>query len=156
MVEVPAAALGAASLAKEADFLSLGTNDLAQYVLAADRSNPAVGWHASTLHPAVLQLVRHTAQACEEAGVSLSICGDMAADPLALPLVIGMGIHELSVPVGMLPLVREIVCRIDSDKARKLVGSAIEFSTAAEVETSIRHTFGEQLGDIWQEYGLSD
>jgi len=98
MVETPAAALMAEEVAAAADFLSIGTNDLAQYVLAADRDSAAMARYYQPLHPAVLRLVRDVIATATRQGKPVSVCGETAADPLAIPLFIGMGVTELSVP----------------------------------------------------------
>ncbi len=90
MIEVPSAVLMAVELARECDFFSVGTNDLVQYTLAVDRANPSVAALASPLHRAVLRLLDMTAHAAHGAGIELAICGGMAADPLALPMLLGL------------------------------------------------------------------
>jgi phosphoenolpyruvate-protein kinase (PTS system EI component) len=97
MVEVPAAAVAADVLAAEADFFSLGTNDLAQYLFAADRTNPDVAPLADSLHPAMLRVIGDVAAAAHRHRRWVGICGEMASDPWALPLLIGLGLDELSV-----------------------------------------------------------
>ena len=100
MVEVPAAALAARQLAHEADFLSIGTNDLAQYAMAADRGNPAVARLADYLHPAVLALVRGVVEAGAESGRPVGLCGEAGSDPAALLLLVGLGLRQVSVAPG--------------------------------------------------------
>lgn len=109
MIEVPSAALIAEQIAPLVDFFSIGTNDLAQYTLATDRTNSSVAALADPLHPAVLQLIQLTCQAGAAAGIPVSICGEIGGDPVALPLLLGLGLNELSVPVPAIPLIKEAV-----------------------------------------------
>jgi len=149
MVEVPAAALRVHRLAAESDFLSVGTNDLVQYTLAADRTDPEVADVATPFDPAILELLQRIAEGA--AGTPLAMCGDMAADPLALPLVLGLGYRALSVPVGSLPLVLEVVRRIDLGEAQALAAEAVELDDAAAVSALVRERAKDALGELWRE-----
>ena len=111
MIEVPSAALMADRIAPLVDFFSIGTNDLAQYTLATDRTNSSVAAMADPLHPAVLQLMRLTCQAGTAAGIPVSICGEIGGDPAAIPLLLGLGLHEVSASVPAVPLIKEAVRR---------------------------------------------
>ena len=113
MVEVPAAALMVEAFVPHVDFFSLGTNDLAQYVLAADRGNAAVAGLADALHPAVLRLIDRVARAAAEGGRGVAVCGEMAGDPLAIPLLLGLGIAELSMAAARIPLAKQAVRATD-------------------------------------------
>src|SRR5205807_10504163 len=97
MIEVPAAALNAHPIARGADFLSIGTNDLVQYTLAADRQNPYVAERAVAYHPAVIRLIARTVTAAHSAGIAADVCGEAAGDRQTLPLLVGLGVDELSV-----------------------------------------------------------
>lgn len=109
MIETPGAAGIADLLAKECDFLSVGTNDLIQYALAVDRGNPSVAALYDPLHPAVLRMLRFVVRAANDAKVPLSLCGEMAADPALTPVLVGLGFRELSCPPRAVPLVRDAV-----------------------------------------------
>lgn len=125
MIEVPSAALLADRIAPLVDFLSIGTNDLAQYTLAADRTNSSVAALADPLHPAVLQLIRVTCQAAAAAGIPVSICGEMGGDPTVVPLLVGLGLTELSVPVPAVPLVKAAIRRTTQAACRALAEQAL-------------------------------
>ena len=121
MVETPAAAVLAAELAAEADFLSLGTNDLTQYVLAVDRLNSSVAALYQPMHPAVLRLMRTACDAAVRAGKWAGVCGEMAADPEATPLLIAMGIAELSMAPAAIPAVKDAVRQVCKSEAEALL-----------------------------------
>jgi len=133
MIEVPAAALAAEQFAPEVDFFSLGTNDLTQYTMAAERGNAAVAGLADGLHPAVLVLIRTVAEAADRHGVWAGVCGELAADPAAVPVLVGLGVTELSANAPAIPAVKQAVREVDTDVARGLAEEALELSSAAEV-----------------------
>lgn len=138
MVEIPSAAIMADRLAHEVDFFSIGTNDLTQYSLAADRTNPKVAHLNDHCHPAVLRLIAQTERAAHEAGIWLGVCGEMASDPEAIPLLIGLGIDELSMSPGLIPHAKSLIRRLTLSQAAALVKSALEQGTAAEVRQVVR------------------
>jgi phosphotransferase system enzyme I (PtsI) len=119
MVEVPAAAIAADVLAREADFFSLGTNDLIQYSLAVDRGNEAVSYLYQPLHPGVLRMVRFVADSARRQGIPVAMCGEMAADVAAIGLLIGLGLRELSVQPRSVAAVRRAVSGVDSREAEE-------------------------------------
>ena len=133
MIEVPSAALIARSLAPLVDFLSIGTNDLAQYVLASDRTNSTVARMADPLHPAVLCLIKTACDAGRETGRPVSLCGEIAGYPAAVPLLLGLGVLELSAPLPAVPLVKVTVRNVDMDACRRLATEALACSTGQEV-----------------------
>jgi multiphosphoryl transfer protein len=133
MVEVPAAALTADAFAGRADFFSAGTNDLTQYTLAAERGNAAVAGLADPCHPAVLALLDRAAKAAADKNRPLAVCGEMAADPAAVPLLVGLGVTELSVVPAQLPLVKQAVRGTSLADARRLAALALAATSAAEV-----------------------
>jgi phosphotransferase system enzyme I (PtsI) len=134
MIEVPAAALVADWLAREADFLTIGTNDLIQYTLAVDRTDDRVSDLYDPLHPAVLRLVRLVGRAARRHGVPVSLCGEMASDPAMVGLLIGLGLTEFSMTPGAIPLVRQVVTDLRTSEARHLARQALRLATADEVE----------------------
>jgi phosphoenolpyruvate-protein kinase (PTS system EI component) len=143
MIEVPSAALLADRLAEKADFFSIGTNDLTQYTLAADRTNERVARLADPLHPAVLELIARTADAATTHGRWTGVCGELAADPLATPLLLGLGVRELSMSPPAIPWVKRAVRATDLDAARALAREALGLSSAAEVGDLLRRTAPE-------------
>jgi phosphotransferase system enzyme I (PtsP) len=133
MIEVPSAALIAETLARECDFFSIGTNDLTQYTLAVDRSNERVAHLYEPLHPAVLALIDRTARVGQREGLPVTVCGEMASNPLAVPLLVGMGIAELSGTPGMIPVVKEIVRALDSAEVAQDAREALRVGSADAV-----------------------
>ncbi|HEB89020.1 MAG TPA: phosphoenolpyruvate--protein phosphotransferase [Deltaproteobacteria bacterium] len=133
MIEVPSAAITAAVLAEECDFFSIGTNDLTQYTLAVDRGNERVAHLYDSLHPAVLQLIEMTVRAANGAGIPVSVCGEMATNPLSVPILIGLGIEELSGTPAAVPVVKEIIRALDSGEVEADARAALGARTAAEV-----------------------
>ena len=138
MIEVPAAALTAARLAPAVDFFSVGTNDLTQYTLAADREVAAVAGLSDALHPAVLILIGRAAGAVVGAGGWAGVCGELAADPLAVPLLLGLGVRELSVGPGAVATVKEIVRATDLAAAAELAAHALDLASADAVRDLVR------------------
>lgn len=133
MIETPAAALLAGSLAAEADFLSIGTNDLTQYALAADRGNPATATRIDALHPAVLRLIAATGEGARRHGKWFGICGGVASDPLAAAILIGLGATELSATPAAIPALKAAVRRLTMAECRALATRALEAETAEAV-----------------------
>lgn len=133
MIETPAAAMTASKLARYADFFSIGTNDLVQYTLAVDRGNARLAPLYNPFHPSVLRLLRHTADAGRDAGIEVSVCGEMASNPLAVFLLIGLGIQALSVATASLPEIKKVIRSVPAMDARVSATAALDASTPAEV-----------------------
>jgi phosphotransferase system enzyme I (PtsI) len=119
MVEVPAAALGARRLLREVDFLSIGTNDLAQYTFATDRQHSALADLLDPRQPALLQLIAMCAEAGLEAGKPVGVCGEAAGDPLLAPLLVGLGVTSLSMAPTSVPVVREALAAVTLEECRE-------------------------------------
>jgi phosphoenolpyruvate-protein kinase (PTS system EI component) len=134
MIEVPSAAIMADSLAEAADFFSIGTNDLVQYVLAADRTNSELADLASALQPAVLRLIDVVVRAAHRHDRHVAVCGEAAADPAVIPLLVGLGVTELSVGPGSLEAVRTQVANLDVGSCRGLATRALAASSLADVQ----------------------
>jgi phosphotransferase system enzyme I (PtsI) len=137
MIETPAAVVLAEALAAESDFLSVGSNDLTQYTLVVDRGNARLANRFNALHPAVVRMLKAVAEAGRLAGKSTSVCGEMASEPLAAFLLIGLGYHALSSAPTSLPLVRWLIRRIDAEVARSAAGQAVAASTEGEVREAL-------------------
>jgi phosphotransferase system enzyme I (PtsP) len=133
MIEVPSAAITAPMLARECDFFSIGTNDLTQYTLAVDRGNERVAHLYDSLHPAVLQLIHMTVEAAAGAGIPVSICGEMATNPLSVPILVGLGIGELSGTPAAVPVVKEIIRALEMGDVEADARAALAARTPAEV-----------------------
>lgn len=133
MIETPAAALIAGSLAKEADFFSIGTNDLIQYTIAVDRTNERVGHLYRPGHPAVIALIKNAVDAAERENIPVSVCGQTAEDLLMTPLLVGLGVNELSMSTGSMPVVRRLIRQISMNECRQLVEKALQCDSSAEV-----------------------
>ncbi len=134
MIEVPAAALMADLFAREADFLSIGTNDLIQYILAVDRANENVAHLYQPLNPAVLRTIAHLVRAAETAQVPLELCGEMAADPMQAIALIGLGIRTLSLVPASIPLVKNAVRSVELERVKSLMKDAMKLASSTEVE----------------------
>jgi phosphocarrier protein FPr len=141
MVEVPAAALKIESLLPHVDFVSIGTNDLTQYTLAAERGNPAVAPLSDSLDPAVLQLVDHVCQA-SRGRVDVAVCGEVAADETAVPLLVGLGVRELSVGPHSVPRVKAWVRELDLEQCQVVAKQALRLESASEVRGFVAATLG--------------
>ncbi|HEV2531979.1 phosphoenolpyruvate--protein phosphotransferase [Phenylobacterium sp.] len=133
MIETPAAAVTADLIAVEADFLSIGTNDLAQYTLAMDRGNPGLAAEVDALHPAVLRLIRMAAAGAAAHDRPVSVCGGLASDPVAVPILIGLGVGELSVAPARIPAIKALIRTLDLPACRALAARACDRASAAEV-----------------------
>jgi phosphoenolpyruvate-protein phosphotransferase len=145
MIEVPAAALNVQVLARRSDFLSIGTNDLVQYTLAADRQNPDVAERAVAYHPAVVRLISRVVGAAHQAGIPVDVCGEAAGDAEVLPLLIGFGVDELSVSPARVASTRRMVRILSAKDARVAAAAALSAATAAEVAACAIAAFGEPV-----------
>ncbi|MGB9800515.1 MAG: phosphoenolpyruvate--protein phosphotransferase [Thermanaerothrix sp.] len=133
MVEIPSAAIKADALAPVVDFFSIGTNDLTQYTLAAERGNPRLAYLADALHPAVLRLIEEVVQAAHAAGKWVGVCGELAGEPEAVPILVGLGVDELSINPAGIPKVKALIRAMASSDAQVLSKKALACAKAAEV-----------------------
>jgi multiphosphoryl transfer protein len=133
MIEVPAAALTSSVLAREVDFFSIGTNDLTQYTLAAERGSAALAEFADALHPAVLRLIHQVVEAAHAEGKWVGVCGELASDPVATAVLVGLGVDELSLNPGGIPRVKAIIRQIDTTDAKELARQTLKCESTAQV-----------------------
>jgi phosphotransferase system enzyme I (PtsI) len=147
MVETPAAALGADTLIGEVAFFSIGTNDLVQYTLAVDRGNANLASRFTPLHPAVLRLIRRTVEVGAEHGLDVSVCGEMASQPIMAFALIGLGVRSLSVAARSVPLVKAIVRGVSAQIAEEAAQAALGTKTARDSERELRSRLLNAFGD---------
>ncbi|MFA4993334.1 MAG: phosphoenolpyruvate--protein phosphotransferase, partial [Candidatus Omnitrophota bacterium] len=145
MIEVPSAAMTADILAKEADFFSIGTNDLIQYCLAVDRGNEKVAYLYEPAHPAVLRMVKQVIDAAHEAKIKVAMCGEMAGEPSLALILLGLGLDEFSVPPQVIPELKFIIRAIVFKAVQEIAYEAMKLSTGTEVEEFARKKLAEIL-----------
>lgn len=148
MIETPSAVFVADLLAKESAFFSIGTNDLVQYSLAIDRGNEHVAYLARPLDPAILRAIERAASAAKFAGIPCALCGAMASDLLFAPLLVGLGVGELSVDPHAVPSVKAALGRVSLRESREVAARALALATADEVEHLVRESFTSKLSDL--------
>ena len=144
MIEVPSAAFTASLLAREVDFFTIGTNDLIQYTLAVDRTDERVSDRYQPLHPAVLRLLRQVRRAAVREAIPVSVCGEMASDPLLLRLLIGCGLTEFSMTPGALPVARRVVRETNVGQMARLAARVLTLGTVEEIERFLNDAFASQ------------
>lgn len=148
MIETPSAVAMAKELAQECDFFSLGTNDLTQYVLAVDRTNPRVSHLARPHHPAVLRAIHDTVEAAHEAGIWVGCCGEMGSHPLWAILLVGLGVDEISANAAAVPMIKKVIRSVSLDQARTWAAEALTLKTPHEVERFMRASSNRQLREF--------
>lgn len=151
MVEVPAAVMLSEQMAREADFFSLGTNDLIQYMLAVDRVNENVNHLFDPLHPGVLRALKLVADAAHKARIPVTVCGEMACDPAQVVVLLGLGLRDLSMMPSAIPLIKRVVRTVDFAAARKIAAHALALTTPAEVHKYVQ----SQIAKHWSEFSAS-
>jgi phosphotransferase system enzyme I (PtsI) len=149
MVEVPSAALMADEFAREVDFFSIGTNDLIQYTLAVDRSDPDVANLYSSGDPSILRLIRRVVDAGSKRDIPVTVCGQMSSDPKFIPLLVGMGIRRLSVTPNLIPEVKAVIRSFDLPQAEEIAGRAMAFELARDVENYLRGELKKACPDLF-------
>src|SRR6185295_8774251 len=133
MIEIPSAAISADRLAREVDFFSIGTNDLIQYTIAVDRVNERIAHLYEPTHPAVLRLLKVVADAAHTHGIWVGVCGEMAGDIALIPLLLGLGMDELSAGATLVPRVKRAVQSLAITECRELVAETLKLDTASEI-----------------------
>ncbi len=149
MVEIPSAAVVADQLAKVVDFFSIGTNDLSQYTMAADRTNPKVAELSDAFQPAVLRLIRDIIKAAHAEGKWVGMCGELSGEPLAAPILLGLGLDEFSMVPPIVPIIKQILRGLDSKEMEVLAERALQLESPAEIQNFVR----EQIPFIKQLIG---
>lgn len=144
MIEVPSAALVCDILAKQCNFLSIGTNDLVQYTLAVDRGNNAMSYLYTPTHPSIIRLIKMVVEQSDRAAIEASVCGEIAADPKFIPLLLGLGVKELSVAIPSIPIVKNVIRNLVFEDAKKLAHHVLTLSSSEEIHQAI-FTFFETL-----------
>ena len=143
MIEVPSAAFTASLLAREVDFFTIGTNDLIQYTLAVDRTDERVSDRYEPLHPAVLRLLRQVRRGAVRRGIPVSVCGEMASDPLLLRLLIGCGLTEFSMTPGAIDMARRVVQETSTGEMARIAARVLTLGTVDEIEEFLRDSFSQ-------------
>ncbi|MHB8067200.1 MAG: phosphoenolpyruvate--protein phosphotransferase [Desulfobaccales bacterium] len=150
MIEVPAAVTLAHLLSREADFFSIGTNDLIQYALAIDRGNKQVADMYQPLHPAVMRMIREVVHAARVARIPVSMCGEMAGDPLYIPVLLGLGVAELSMNAMAIPMAKHIIRLITIEEARNIARNALRLVTVEEVNDYVAQEMNRRFPEIFR------
>lgn len=145
MIEVPSAALISDILARKADFFSIGTNDLIQYTMAVDRGNEKIAPGFQPFHPAIWRLMKITVDNAKAAGIPIGVCGEVASDPKAAVLLMGLGLDELSMGAYGIPAVKRIIRSVSAKEARIALGKVMSMATAEEVEVYMRRWTGDKI-----------
>ncbi|MEW6508516.1 MAG: phosphoenolpyruvate--protein phosphotransferase [Bacteroidota bacterium] len=148
MIEIPSAAVMAKEFSREVEFVSIGTNDLIQYLLAVDRGNDIVSKQYQEFHPAVVRTLKHIIKASKEAGSNVSICGEMAADPFAVPLLIGLGLDSLSVSASAIPFIKKIIRSLNYSELKILAEECLSMESENEISNHIHNFFNTKIQDI--------
>ena len=149
MMEVPSAMAIADLLAKEVDFFSIGTNDLIQYSLAIDRVNEHVNYLYEPLHPAVLRMIKGVVASSRASGISIAICGEMAGESIYLPILIGLGLNELSMNALSILRVKKILREMSYRECKDITEEALSFSTATEIHDFVFSRMSERFPHIF-------
>ncbi len=147
MIEVPSAVIMADRMAEKVDFFSIGTNDLIQYSLAIDRGNREVSHLFQPLHPAILRMIGHVADVAGEKGIDVNMCGEMAGDPLYIPIILGLGIKELSMNPQSIPLVKSVIRSLKKSDLEFFIKEALTQASPMDIEVLIQHNFGGILSE---------
>ncbi|MPM48687.1 Phosphoenolpyruvate-protein phosphotransferase [bioreactor metagenome] len=144
MIEVPSAAILASHFAKVVDFFSIGTNDLTQYTIAVDRTNERVANLASPFNPAVITLIERTISAAHKEGKWVGLCGEMAGDPLATPLLLGLGLDEFSMASKSVPEIKEKIRNLSVQECQAIAQHVLSLGTTRDVLSYLKYTAGEE------------
>lgn len=148
MIEVPSAAIMADIMAKEVDFFSIGTNDLIQYTLAVDRVNKQVAHLYQPLNPAIIRMIKHVADVAKNSDVEVFMCGEMASDPVNIPMLLGLGINRLSMNSQSIPAVKKIIRALNAEDAKRFINDVLKETSETGVLELVFQTYGSTLFEI--------
>src|SRR5205085_9180849 len=148
MIEIPSAAISADMLAREVDFFSIGTNDLIQYAIAVDRVNEKIAHLYEPTHPAVLRLLKMVADAAHASQIWVGVCGEMAGDVALVPLLLGLGMDELSAAASLVPRVKRAVQSLEVPECEQLVAESLKLQTPAEILNRCLELANARYGDL--------
>jgi len=145
MIEVPSAVMVSDHIARECDFLSIGTNDLVQYTLAADRATQEVYLFYKAYHPSILRMIKRVIEEASRVDIPVSLCGEMASDPLMAPLLIGLGVRKLSCSSRFIPKLRKMISTLSLPKVEEVTQKVMKLENADQIETVLKEIFGPIL-----------
>jgi phosphotransferase system enzyme I (PtsI) len=137
MIEIPSAAITADILAEKSDFFSIGTNDLIQYSLAVDRGNENVNYLGEELHPAILRFIKKTIDSAHKRGIKAAMCGELAGNPTATGILLGLGLDEFSMTASSIPRIKEIIRKTNLESCKVLAAEAMSCRSIAEIHTLV-------------------
>jgi len=147
MIEVPSAVIMADIMADAVDFFSIGTNDLIQYSLAIDRGNRQTAHLYQPFNPAIIRMIRHVSDVSKDKGIETYMCGEMAGDPIAIPILLGLGLSELSMNPQSIPVAKQMIRLLDSSEAKLFIKEVLKQTTAKEVMDLLQNTYGSLISD---------
>jgi phosphotransferase system enzyme I (PtsI) len=150
MIEVPSAVIMIDHLIKEVDFISIGTNDLVQYLMAADRTNKDISYLYQPLHPAVLRSLARIAETAISIGKPVEVCGEMAANPIYAAVLIGLGFTRLSMTPAAIPIIKDAVRSIEISAVKEIVKKAKDFYTIREIEEFLVEELGSRFSSFYK------
>ena len=153
MIEVPSAAMVAADIAAEVDFLSIGTNDLVQYTVAVDRVNPRVAKLYRAAHPGIIRLIKAVGDGADQHGIWTGVCGEMAGDLSLLPLLVGLGVDELSVGAPLVPTVKQAVRLLSFERCSELARNCLQASETGKIAELCSEVARATYPDLLQQEG---
>jgi phosphotransferase system enzyme I (PtsI) len=148
MMEVPSAVIMADKLAELVDFFSVGTNDLAQYSLAIDRGNRGVAYLYQPLHPALIRMVKNVVDVGRDTDTDVCMCGEMAGDPMNIPILLGMGMKELSMNPYAIPAVKKMIRTLNINESRQFAKDVLKQSKASDIVKMVKDTYGNGNGNV--------
>jgi phosphotransferase system enzyme I (PtsI) len=149
MIETPSAALTGASLARDVDFFSIGTNDLTQYTLAVDRGNELVSTLYSSVDPAVLRLIRTVIQDAQKGQIGLSVCGEMASEPEQVMLLLGMGVRTISLAPPMIPEVKQVIRSVTIEECNRIARKILTMNSERHISSFLRNATRKVLPEVF-------